>query len=130
MEDEDRADGDVAEESRDDEDWCFAEDVGFVADDVATGVSEDSGAGSAGLMAIEPEDNIEDEDSMVTSVESQMDTVSSCSARAILSSVEDTALSLSPQAVIKAATAAMGKMCFLIDIGNLFFKKIPMKKRP
>lgn len=117
-EDEERVNGDVAEESR------VAEDMGSVADDSAVGVAEDSGtgpAGSAGLFAATAEDSIEDEDAMTTSEESQMDPVSSCSVRAMLSSVEETALSLSPQALIMAATAVMGKMSFLIDIGNLFF---------
>ena len=115
-EDEERVNGDVAEESR------VAEDMGSVADDSAVGVAEDSGtgpAGSAGLFAATAEDSIEDEDAMTTSEESQMEPVSSCSVRAAPSSTEDTALS--PQALIMAATAVMGKMSFLIDIGNLFF---------
>lgn len=117
-EDEERVNGDVAEESRVAEDMFDVDDVGFVADDSvireaddsAIREAEDSGAGLAGS-----------EDAMTSSEESLMDSVSSCSVRAILSSVEETALSLSPQALIMAATAVMGKMSFLIDIGNLFF---------
>lgn len=109
-EDEERVNGDVAEESRVAEDMFDVDDVGFVADDSAIREAEDSGAGLAGS-----------EDAMTSSEESQMDPVSSCSVRAMLSSVEETALSLSPQALIMAATAVMGKMSFLIDIGNLFF---------
>ena len=120
-EDEERVNGDVAEESRVAEDMFVVDDVGFVAEDSAVGVAEDSGAGYAGSMAVIAEDSIEDEDAMTTSEESQMDSVSSCSVRAMLSSVEETALSLSPQALIMATTAVMGKMSFLIDIGNLFF---------
>jgi len=127
MEDEERANGDVAEEDRVDEDRSVAEDVGSVAADSALGFPEDSGAGPAGSMTVVPEDNIEDEDAM-RSVESQKAPASSCSVRAMLSSAEDTALS--PQAVIMAATAVMGKMSLLIVIGNLFFKKIPMQKTP
>lgn len=119
MEDDERANGDLAEERAVAEESGVVEDMGFVADDSAVGVAEDSGAGFAGSRGVVAEESIEDEDAKVTSVESQMDPVSSCSVRAAPSSTEDTALS--PQALIMAATAVMGKMSFLIDIGNLFF---------
>ena len=114
MEDEERASGEVAEERKAAED-CLASEACCAA--------EDSGAGPAGSRAVVPEERIEDEDAKETSVESQMEPVSSCSVRAVPSSAEDTALSLSPQALIMAATAVMGKMKFFIDMGNLFFKK-------
>ena len=126
MEDEERANGEVAEEREAAED-CLASEACCAAEDVVN-VADDSGAGPAGSRAVVPEERIEDEDAKETSVESQMEPESSCSVRAMLSSAEDTALS--PQAVIMAATAVMGKMNFFIDIGNLFFQKIPMKKSP
>ena len=127
-EDEERVNGEVAEERKAAED-CLASEACCAAEDVVN-VADDSGAGPAGSRTVVPEERIEDEDAKETSVESQMEPVSSCSVRAVPSSAEDTALSLSPQALIMAATAVMGKMNFFIDIGNLFFQKIPMKKSP